>query len=159
MRRPQSLRRNYAIAVGLASALILVDFVSKRWAEREFADGGMQIIGDFFGFTFVENPGGAFSLFPGGGRAIAVAAIIIAVGVLWIIKTAKTNLELVIYALVLTGALGNLLDRFLRGPGLIDGPVIDWVILWRIPTFNVADMAITFAVALLLVQAWITRSD
>ena len=159
MRRPQSLRRNYLYAVGLAAALVLVDFVTKRWAEREFADGGIQIIGDFFGFTFVENPGGAFSTFPGGGRVIAIAAIVITIAVIWVIRTARTNLELVIYALVLTGAVGNLIDRFTRGPGIIDGPVIDWIILWRIPTFNVADMAITFAVVLLLVQAWMTKSS
>ncbi len=157
--RPDSIRARYSIAVGLAAALVVIDFLTKRWAEREFADGDLDILGSFFGFTFVENPGGAFSTFPGGGRVLGVAAIIVTAVVLWVIRSGGGRLELVIYGLILTGAVGNLLDRILRGPGLIDGEVIDWINLWWIPTFNVADMAITFAIALLLIQAWQTRSN
>lgn len=157
--RSRQLSRNYLYVLGLTAGLVILDFVTKRWAESEFADGPLEIIPGFLGFTFVENPGGAFSIFQDGGQVIAVAAILIAIGVLWIARSARGRMEVVIYGLVLTGAVGNLLDRFLRGPGLVDGSVIDWIELWRIPTFNVADMAITFAVALLLIQAWQTRSD
>ena len=48
-------------------------------------------------------------------------------------------------------------DRIFRGEGLLDGRVIDWIDLWWIPTFNVADMAVTLAVATLLVYAWVSR--
>jgi lipoprotein signal peptidase len=40
---------------------------------------------------------------------------------------------------------------------LLDGKVIDWIELWWIPTFNLADASITIAVSLLLIQAWRTR--
>jgi signal peptidase II len=59
--------------------------------------------------------------------------------------------------LIIGGALGNLVDRIFRGPGFLDGKVIDWIDLWWIPTFNVADMSITVAVGLLLIHAWQTR--
>ena len=65
--------------------------------------------------------------------------------------------EIVAFGLVIAGALGNLVDRVIRGPGLLDGKVIDWIDLWWIPTFNVADMSITIAVSLLLIHAWMTR--
>jgi signal peptidase II len=65
--------------------------------------------------------------------------------------------ETVVLGLVLGGAVGNLVDRFARGPGIIDGAVIDWVNLSIIPTFNLADASITVAVGLLLIQAWRTR--
>ena len=61
------------------------------------------------------------------------------------------------FGFILGGALGNLADRLFRGDGLLDGHVIDWVNLSVIPTFNVADTAVTFAVGLLLIQAWRTR--
>ena len=67
-------------------------------------------------------------------------------------------METAAYGLIIGGALGNLVDRVFRGPGLLDGRVIDWIDLWWIPTFNVADMSITIAVALLLIHAWLTRS-
>lgn len=159
MQRSLGLSRNYLYVLGISAVLVVVDFLTKRWAENHFAGDPREIMPGFLGLTFVENPGGAFSMFQGGGEIIAVAAILIAAGVLWIARSATTRLEIVIYALVLTGAIGNLIDRFLRGPGLVDGSVIDWIELWRIPTFNVADMAITFAVALLLIQAWQTRSE
>jgi signal peptidase II len=157
--RSLGLSRNYLYVMGIAAILVAIDFVTKRWAENQFADDPLEIIPGFFGFTFVENPGGAFSMFPDGGRVIAIAAVVIAAGVLWIARSVGSRLEIVIYSLIMTGAIGNLLDRFLRGPGLVDGSVIDWIELWRIPTFNIADMAITFAVALLLIQAWQTRSE
>jgi signal peptidase II len=55
------------------------------------------------------------------------------------------------------GALGNFADRFFRGEGLFDGSVIDWIDLWFIPTFNVADLSITTAVVLLVIGAWTHR--
>jgi signal peptidase II len=69
----------------------------------------------------------------------------------------RGRLETVALGLVLGGALGNLIDRFARGPGVIDGPVIDWIELWIIPTFNIADASVTVAVALLLINAWRTK--
>jgi signal peptidase II len=63
----------------------------------------------------------------------------------------------VAFSLIIGGAVGNLVDRIFRGPALLDGKVIDWINLWWIPTFNIADMSITIAVALLLVQTWRTR--
>jgi signal peptidase II len=66
-------------------------------------------------------------------------------------------LEVIAYGFVMGGALGNFSDRFFRGEGLFDGSVIDWVDLWFIPTFNIADSSITVAVVLLMIGAWIHR--
>jgi signal peptidase II len=71
----------------------------------------------------------------------------------------RPPLETVALGFVLGGAVGNLVDRFARGDGIIDGPVIDWIELWFIPTFNIADASVTIAVALLLIHAWRTRSS
>jgi lipoprotein signal peptidase len=49
------------------------------------------------------------------------------------------------------------MDRVFRGEGFLDGKVIDWVAMWWIPTFNIADASVTIAVGLLLIHAWRTR--
>lgn len=137
--------------------MVVVDFATKRWAEAEFADGALEIIPGFLSFTYVENPGAAFSIFTNAGPVIGVIAIIVTIGILWALSKDRPSLEVVAFGFVLGGAVGNLVDRISRGDGFLDGRVIDWIDLWWIPTFNVADMAVTVAVTLLLIQAWLTR--
>ena len=153
------LIRRYSVGLGIAAAVITVDLLTKRWASIEFAGNPVTIIDGFLGFTFVENPGAAFGLFRSGGSVIALAAIVISAVVLVAMAFPRPHMELAALGLVLGGAVGNLVDRVARGPGLVDGKVIDWIELWFIPTFNIADMAVNAAVVLLLIQAWRTRSD
>jgi signal peptidase II len=96
-------------------------------------------------------------MFQNGGTVIAVAAIVVTIVVLASLAADRPNLEIIALGFVLGGALGNLIDRFARGDGFVDGAVIDWVNLSVIPTFNLADASITVAVCLLLIQAWRTR--
>jgi len=152
------LIRRYSIACGLAGFVVFADLLTKRWASLQFADGTTALIPGFLSFTYVENPGAAFSLLPNAGPYIGVAAILVSIGILWSLRKERPNLEVVAFGFVLAGAIGNLVDRVARGPGLLDGKVIDWINLWWIPTFNLADTSITVAVCLLLLQAWRTRS-
>jgi signal peptidase II len=55
--------------------------------------------------------------------------------------------------LVLGGAIGNLIDRIFRGPGLLDGEVVDFIDFDFFPTFNVADSAITIGAVLAVLLA------
>jgi signal peptidase II len=155
--RPKDLIRRYFIAVGLAISIVTVDLLTKRLASIELVDESIEIIPGFLSLTYVENPGAAFSLLPGAGPFVGLAAIAVAIGVLWSLRKERPTLEVVAFGLIVGGAIGNLVDRIFRGDGFLDGKVIDWIDLWWIPTFNIADMAITVAVGLLLVQAWLTR--
>ncbi len=147
----------YRLPVLLGIAVVIVDLVTKRVAADRFADGDLVLIPGFLRLTFVENPGAAFSLFRDAGPFFGVAAIVVTAVVLWTLRASRPLLEVVAFGLIIGGALGNLSDRLFRGDGLLDGKVIDWVDLWRIPTFNLADASITFAVALLLIHSWRTR--
>ena len=155
--RPKELIRRYLLAVGLAISVVIVDLLTKRLASIELVDQPIEIIPDFLSLIYVENPGAAFSLLPGAGPFVGLAAIAVAIGVLWSLRKERPTLEVVAFGLIVGGAIGNLVDRIFRGDGFLDGKVIDWIDLWWIPTFNIADMAITVAVGLLLVQAWLTR--
>lgn len=151
------MKKRLFVGLGIATAIVIADLLTKRYAANNFDGNPVQVIGDFFGFTFVENSGGAFSLFPNGGEVIGIAAMVVTGIVVFAITRPRARLELVALGLVLGGAAGNLVDRFARGDGFIDGPVIDWVILWFIPTFNIADAAVSIAVVLLLIHTWQTR--
>lgn len=99
----------------------------------------------------VENTGAAFSLFHGGVAWLGLISLLVSLGlVLWLLRRPpRRPLNAVAYGLVLAGALGNGLDRWFRGA------VVDWIELVPIafPVFNLADVAINVAVALLLLDA------
>jgi signal peptidase II len=145
------------VGAGLAALVVTVDALTKRWASIELAEAPLVVVPDFLRLSFTENPGAAFSLFQDAGPFLGVAAIVVSVGLLWSIRLERPAMETIAYGLIVGGALGNLVDRIFRGPGFLDGKVIDWIDLWWIPTFNVADMSITIAVTLLVVHAWLTR--
>ncbi len=151
------MTRRFALGVGLALLVVVVDAATKRWASIELVDGDLVLIPNFLVLTFTENSGAAFSMFQNGGPIFGTAAIVVTGGLLWALRLERPMAETVAYGLIIGGALGNLVDRVMRGPGLLDGKVIDWIDLWWIPTFNVADMSITIAVGLLLIHAWMTR--
>ncbi|NIT98489.1 MAG: signal peptidase II, partial [Actinobacteria bacterium] len=95
-----------------------------------------------------RNTGAAFSSFQGAGPLIGVLAIGVA---LWLVIMLRRNPrppEAWALALVLGGAVGNLIDRFARGDGFLDGAVVDFIEWWWIPNFNIADASITIGAAL-----------
>jgi len=149
--------RRYLLAGGIAVFVVGLDLFTKRLAALNFADDPLTIIPGLLRFTYHENPGAAFSLLQSGGQLLAAAAIVITVILLFSLKTTRPTLEVVAYGFVMGGALGNFADRFFRGEGLFDGSVIDWIDLWFIPTFNIADSSITTAVVLLVIGAWTHR--
>lgn len=149
--------RRYLLGLGVAAAVVIADLLTKRHAALNFDGNPVEVIPGFFGFTYLENPGGAFGVFQDGGVVIGTAAFIVATIVLVAIAFERPTVETVAFGLVVGGAAGNLIDRFARGEGIIDGPVIDWIELWIIPTFNVADASVTVAVVMLFINAWWNR--
>ncbi len=151
--RTTSLKTSRLTAAGIAAAVVLVDQLTKAWARSALEGSVIDIIPGFLRLALAENPGAAFGLFQGGGQIIAVLAVVV-VGVIFIaFRSVDRWWDLIGLGLVLGGAVGNLIDRVTRGDGLLDGKVTDWIDLWFIPNFNVADAAISIGVALLLLGA------
>lgn len=151
------MRRRYIVAVSIAATVVSLDLATKRFAALNFVDQPTDVIPGILSFTYTENPGAAFSLFQDGGQLFAIAAILVVGVLLYTVRLERPVLELVAYGLVMGGAVGNLTDRVFRAVGFLDGNVIDWINLWIIPTFNVADASITVAVVLLIIDAWRRR--
>lgn len=146
--------RRQVTAYLIAAGVVGLDLITKRWAAIQYADAPETIIPGILTFRFVENPGAAFSMFEEAGPFLGLAAVI-AVGIVAAsLGKPRPTHEAVAFGLIIGGALGNLIDRIARGPGILDGKVIDWIDLRPIPTFNVADSAITVAVAILIIGSW-----
>jgi len=171
-------------ALYLSFAVVVIDQVTKLMVkgfsipflninyEGMYLGQMIPIFGDFFRFTFVENPGMAFGYDPGSKfkLIISVFSLVASIGLifyLYVIRDKSWSLKIAI-ALILGGAIGNLIDRTFYGlffdyAPLFYGKVVDFFdvdffdfILFgrsydRWPVFNIADAAVTIGVLVLLV--------
>jgi len=142
------------LAAGIAVGVIVVDQVTKAMAQRWFADGPRQIIPGLLDFRFAQNSGASFSSFQNSGPWIGAAVIGVSFLILYMIAQAKSGGERAALWLILGGAVGNLIDRFARGDGVLDGAVVDWINVRNFPTFNAADSAVTIGAVILLWVAY-----
>ena len=155
---PKGPRRG-ALVVAIVVGVVVLDQLTKSWAVHRLVRGPIDVIGNDIGFQLSKNSGGAFSLFQRFTPFLAVLAIVLAVILVRALRRTEDPLVLVALALVLGGAIGNLVDRIARQPGFLRGEVIDFVHVGRFPTFNVADSAITIGAILLLIAAFRTPSE
>ncbi len=139
--------------------VLALDVWTKRWA-LEALGGGQRI--DLFGglvpLTLAYNRGAAFGITIGDDpRWFFIPVTILAVvllAVLYAQARKGDDLRLLSLALVMSGAVGNLVDRVRWERGVVDfiGPVDLGFMHW--PIFNVADMAISCGAVLLAVSFW-----
>ena len=152
------LAHRYPIVAVISLLIVIVDRVTKEWAFASLSDGPMEIIPGLLSFSVTENFGASFSMFQGAGTALGLAAIGAAVVILTMLRSVDHPAEVVSLSLILGGSVGNLVDRVIRGDGVFDGGVIDFIALPNFPHFNVADSAITVG-AVLLIWAAVRKSD
>jgi signal peptidase II len=145
------------VALGTAALVVVVDQLTKLWAVWALESAPMVLIDGFLQFRLVRNPGGAFSILPGAGSIIALAAIVAVVAIVLTAGRIPFVPEAVGLGLVLGGAVGNLADRIFRGDGWLDGRVVDFVDFDFFPTFNAADSAITIGAGIVLLMAFLRR--
>ena len=152
--RPRGTRTRLLVVFGLVAAVAYaVDVVSKIVAVDRLSDRpDVEIIGDFFVLHLVRNPGAAFSTGTAYTEVFTVLAILAVVAILWFIRKVGSAVWAVALGLLLAGVGGNLTDRLVREPGVLRGHVIDFFMLPNWPVFNVADICINVAAALILLQ-------
>ena len=147
-------RRRLVLAVAIATGVVVLDQLTKRWAVSALADGPIVLLKGWLELDLTFNPGAAFSSLQGVGPLLAIAAVAVAGWITVLIRRTTTRTgEVVALALILGGAVGNLVDRVTRGEGLLDGAVVDFIEPSFFPTFNVADAAITVGAVLLVLVA------
>ena len=140
-----------SFAAGVIAGVIVLDQASKALARNHLAAGEVQELAPVLNLTLGYNRGVAFGLFSGtdwGPWPLIVATSIITIGLLVWIGRERTPGGMIAPSLIAGGAIGNLIDRLLRG-GVTD--FLDLQLGHRHwPTFNLADAAIVLGVAVLL---------
>jgi len=167
----------------LTLAVIVADQISKFYIkgisipalnikfEGMYLGESISVIGDFFRITFTENPGMAFGFDPGSDFKlfISVFSLVASIGLLvylYTVRNKSLSLKIAI-ALILGGAVGNVIDRMFYGlifdyAPLFYGKVVDFFDFDffnfsifgrsydRWPIFNIADAAVSIGVLILL---------
>ena len=142
----------------LTLLIVILDQITKSWISQTLTLYESVAIFSFFNFTLVHNTGAAFSFLAEAGGwqrwlLTGLALIVSVIIVVWLsrLKTVEHRWLAIALALVLGGAIGNLIDR------IIYGYVIDFLDLyykmWHWPAFNVADSAISIGAVMLLIDA------
>ncbi|HET6165488.1 MAG TPA: signal peptidase II [Marmoricola sp.] len=147
-------RSRLGLVTAVAVGAWLVDVLSKIVAERELADRGpVEVLGSVLRLHLTHNAGAAFSTGTSVTPVIALFAVVALVVVAVLAVRAGTTGWAWALGLLLAGIAGNLTDRIFREPGLLRGHVVDFMELPHWPIFNVADVCINVAAALIVVQS------
>lgn len=135
----------------IAGLVVFLDQMSKRMVmESMFLGESIPVLGSFFRLTYIHNPGAVFGLRLGGNVAhlIFAGVALIVVAVMWLRLPPGERVASAGLALVLGGAVGNVIDR------VRFGAVVDFLdfgfgsLRWWV--FNVADASVTVGAGLLI---------
>jgi len=149
---PRSWR--LSLLFGAVGLLVLgLDQLTKALALHYLEPGEpVNVIGSLLKFQLIRNSGAAFSLGAGYTPVISAVQITVAVVVVWLSRRLGSIGWAVAFGLLFGGAVGNITDRILREPSPFHGHVVDFLQTPHWAIFNVADMAVTSAAILLVIQ-------
>ncbi|HET6292937.1 MAG TPA: signal peptidase II [Kribbella sp.] len=139
------------VVVGLV--VLGLDQLTKALALHYLEPGEpVNVIGTLLKFNLIRNPGAAFSLGSDFTPVISTIQIVVAVGVVWLSRRLGSVGWAIAFGFLFGGAVGNITDRIFREPSPFHGHVVDFLQTPHWAIFNVADMAVTSAAILLVIQ-------
>ncbi|GAA4339470.1 signal peptidase II [Pigmentiphaga soli] len=139
----------------IAGVVVVLDQLTKIVIDRTFAYGHRMELLPVLDLTRVYNRGAAFSFLAGAAGwqrwFFTALALVVAVVIVWMLaRHGHQRLFAWALALILGGAVGNVIDR------LLHGHVVDFILAhyrgWFFPAFNVADSAITVGAVMLVLD-------
>jgi signal peptidase II len=144
-------RRRLRLLLGVAAVVLALDIVTKVLAVKLLTPGQpVSIIGDTVTWTLVRNSGAAFSMATGYTWMLTLIATGVVVGIFWMGRRLVSPWWAIGLGMILGGATGNLVDRFFRSPGPLQGHVVDFLSVGWWPVFNVADPSVVGGAILLV---------
>jgi len=134
--------RRLGIFLVTTTAVFAADVISKILAVSELSDRSVELVPGVLDLELTRNRGAAFGVAGGATILFTLVAVAVIVVIARVARRLRSTAWAITLGLLLGGALGNLLDRLVRSPGLLRGEVVDWIHLHPWPVFNIADSAI-----------------
>jgi len=151
--------RRVGLLAAIAGTVVILDLLSKIIVVATIdPNEPVRVLGGLVYFSLIRNPGAAFSMATGMTWLLALVAIVVVIVIIRMAPRLRSTPWAVSLGLVLGGAIGNLIDRIFRSPGILQGHVVDFVSVFGpnaeyFPVFNVADSAITIGGISLVITA------
>ena len=149
--------RWWTLALAIASA----DQALKSAIAGALPVGSVIPLAPFFNLVHFWNTGAAFSFLADAGGwqryFFSVIALVVSVVLALILRKPRANSEALGYSLILGGAVGNLIDRSLRGH-VIDYLDFYWQ-SWHWPAFNLADIGIVGGATMLILSSLLNPNE
>jgi signal peptidase II len=146
--------RSIGLLAVVAAVVLGADLASKTIVVATLTGRPpLRLLGGLVYLVHTRNSGAAFSLGTGQTILLSLVAAAVVVAIVRYARRLRSRPWAVCLGLILGGALGNLVDRVFRAPGVLRGAVVDWISLlapdghvW--PVFNVADSCLVIGVLL-----------
>lgn len=132
---------------------VFLDRISKIWALKSLKTGNdIVVIDNFFSFQYLENRGAAFGIFQGKVFLLTAVTLLVVIGMIYYLIKYKPNSKVLrlSFALIISGAIGNLYDRVFY-KYVVDFILLHYRDIYYFPTFNVADMLVVVGTFLLAI--------
>ena len=137
---------------------IAADQLSKAWVSANLIGRSVPIISGVLNYTYVENTGAAFGMLGNSTTTLAIFSGLMSVAMLYVLyryRKAFSRLTNVALSLIVSGAIGNFIDRAFYGF------VVDFIELKFVnfAVFNIADICVTMGTVLLIMALIFLEKD
>lgn len=142
----------YILAIVCSVVVLLADQITKFFVASNYSQlsNSFPLIKNIINFTYVENGGAAFGIFHNKKWLILAITIVIMIVCVGLLVKKAFNSKIMFWALclVLSGGVGNMIDRIFRGGYVID--FIQFDFFKAFPVFNIADIAVSVGAGLIV---------
>lgn len=152
------MSHKYFPLITMVLMLVVIDQLTKFYIDSNFVlYQSLEVINGYFNITYIRNSGVAFGILSGFKGIVSqiIFIFISLIAILAIIIIYRGTDDKMIFSrislsLILSGAIGNMIDRIFRGGEVIDFFDFYWK-SYHWPAFNIADSCITIGVILLMI--------
>ncbi|SHH79689.1 signal peptidase II [Ferrimonas marina] len=158
-KRPAAWTQSGCRLLWISAVALILDQITKLWVMAKFDLYESIPLIPYLNLTYVHNTGAAFSFLADAGGwqrwGFAIFAILVSIALVVMLRAERADNRVInwSYALIIGGAIGNLIDR------LAYGYVVDFIDFyvgnWHWPAFNIADTAICVGAGLMILDAFL----